>query len=104
MKDEAKCTEINDVALEVGLELRLVKLERTQIQGVAFTLDIDRDLGSPINVADVSVLDVAPLCVDPFVERLEYADILLDFSQLSLLGRHARLGLLHLVRIVTRQL
>ena len=71
MKDEAKRTEVNGIALEVGLELRLVKLERTQIQGVAFTLDVDGDLRSPINVADVSALDVAPLCVDVFVERLE---------------------------------
>jgi hypothetical protein len=70
VKDEAKRTKVDNISPEVGLELRLVKLECARIHGVAVTLDVDGDLGGPIHVANVSAFNVAPLCVDFFVERL----------------------------------
>ena len=52
-------------------------------------------------MAYVSAPNVAPLGVEFLVEGLQCADILLDLGQPSLLDR---LGLRHVVRIVTRQL
>jgi hypothetical protein len=56
----SKRTQVDNVALELGLELHRINLERPNVFGVAVTLDIDRDPGSPIDVADVAARNIAP--------------------------------------------
>ena len=41
-KDEAKHTQVDNITLELGLELRCLNLERTNVLGVVATLDIGR--------------------------------------------------------------
>lgn len=55
-KGVSKRTQIHYVALELGLELRLIEVERTLIFGIPFTLDID---GDGWRVMDSDVTDVA---------------------------------------------
>ena len=68
------------------------------------TLDVDGDLGSPIDVTDVSARNIAPLVGGVLVEGLEYADILLHFGQLPPLSLHGRLVLRRLLRVLALRL
>ena len=85
-----KRTQVDDIVLEMGLEPRLVNLERINVLSVVVTLDVDGDLGSPIDAAYVLAPNLAPLGVEFLVEGLQCADILLHFGQLSLLDLHVR--------------
>jgi len=42
---ETKHTQVDNVALELGLELHRINLEYPNVFGVAATLDVDGDLG-----------------------------------------------------------
>jgi hypothetical protein len=65
----------------VGLELRLINLGRSDVFGVSATVDVDGDLGSPIDVADVSVPNITPLSTDQVVELLEFDGILIHYDR-----------------------
>jgi len=59
------------LTLELDLEHHHIHLERPNVSGVAATLDIDGDLGSPMDMADVAARDIAPLVDGVVVEGLE---------------------------------
>lgn len=81
----SKRTEINDVSLELGLDLRLNSQERTLIRGIECSaLDIDCEGCSVLNVSDVAAeLDVGPVIQDFVVQGLELGDILVLVLQLG---------------------
>ena len=54
--------------------------------GVFETLDVDGDLGSPIDMADVPVRNITPLALGFIVEAFVYANILLQFGHPLLLS------------------
>jgi len=73
-KSGSKQTQIHDVALEVGLELGLIEDEGAPILGIPFTLDVDGNGWRIMDMTDVTVHDITPLCLDVFVKRFELDD------------------------------
>lgn len=63
-------------------------------------MEVDRDLGSPIDVANVAASNIAPLVVGIVVKGLKYTNILLHFGQLLPLNLHGRLILCCLLRVL----
>jgi hypothetical protein len=59
-KDESKRTELENVALELGLEPHRINLLRPNVFGVAAILDVDGHLESPIDVAVVAACNINP--------------------------------------------
>src|ERR1700722_4281471 len=68
-----KRTQLDDVALELGLEL-----DRINVLGVLATVDVDGDLGSPQSTWPMFRRAISHHFI---VEGLQYADILLHFDQ-----------------------
>ena len=99
-----QCTQVDNVALELGLELHCINLECPNVFGVAATLDVNGDLGSPIDPADIAAGNIAPLVVGVIVEGLEYDDILLHFEQRLPLSLHGRLVLRRLLQVLASRL
>lgn len=74
-RDKSKRTEINDVALELVLDLRLSSQERSPVRGISGAAFVDRDGFGILDVPDVAVeLDVRPFLHDLIVEGLEIGD------------------------------
>ena len=74
--DEAKRTQVDDVAVELSHELRRIKLERTDVLGVQATLDVDGNPGSTINVTNGYASNIDPLIDSVLVRDLRYIDML----------------------------
>lgn len=74
--DEAKRTPVDDVAVELGHELRRIKLKRTNVLGVLATQDVDGNPGSTIGVTNGYASDIDPLIDSVLVRDLRYIDML----------------------------
>jgi len=88
----------------LSLELRPIKLERTDVLSVSVTIDVDGDLGSPIDEADVSARNIVPLSIDLLEELLEVDVVLIHFGQLIPRNLQGLLVLLRLLRVLTLRL
>ena len=74
-RDKSKRTEINNVALELVLDLRLSSQERSPVRGISGVAFVNRDGFGILDVPDVAVeLDVRPFLHDLIVEGLEIGD------------------------------
>lgn len=74
-RGKSKRTEINDVAFELVLDLRLSSQERSPVRGISGAAFVDRDGFSILDMPDVAVeLDVRPFCHDLIVKGLEIGD------------------------------
>ena len=54
MREGTERTKIHDVADEVRFELERIELEGAEVPCVAALVDVDGNLGGPVDVADVS--------------------------------------------------
>ena len=98
-RDETKRTKVDDITVKLIPEFRLIKLERTNVLSISAIVDVDGDSGSPINEADVSTRNIAPLSIDLLEELLNFNVVPIHFGQLIPQSRQLVLVTLHLLRV-----
>ena len=98
---KAECTEVDEVALEVLAELVVVECDDTYVASIAAGVDVVGDSGSPVEMADNSLVSVAPGGAKELEEVVEDNNVLPALHQLNLLPLHVPL-VVRLVLLVLR--
>src|SRR5258708_38129282 len=100
---KAERTEVDEISLEVLVELVIVERDDTYIASIAAGVGVGGDPGSPVEIADDSLVSVAPGGAKELEEVVEDTNVLLGLLQLGLLPLHVPLAVLVLVLRWIRQ-
>ena len=89
MKSER--TEVHGISLEVLAELVVVERDDTYVASIAAGVSVVGDTGSPVEIADDSLVSVAPGGAKELEEVIEDTNVLLGLLQLDYLPPHVPL-------------